>query len=411
VSDAGQDTASAPILVAGSGRLARVVVDELLEKGVEVVVIAEAGSRSDGLRDLGQRGARIVEGSRRATSGLGDAGLEQAGALILAADDDTGNVDAILAARRLRSDMPIVARIFDPTLSAYVQDTVSGVTVLSMSAVTAPIIVETALREVAQRSRNSYARKRRSLAPNIRNLLDRVLALAVILWVGLVAVSTVFFSYALDLRWFDALYFVWTTIFTVGYGDISLSKASDGAKVAGMALMFAGAGLIAILYALLTGWVIAQRLDVLSGRVPIRRRGHIVIAGAGNIGYRVALMLAQEGSSVVVIERTAQERRVNELRSAGHHVIIADALADDTLDLTNIEGCGAALALTDSDATNLELALKMRARQPNVPLIVRLNSHELSSHLEQRHDAIPISPLLLAGRAFADAALAARSES
>src|SRR5690349_12378318 len=73
-------TVSAPILVAGSGRLARVVVDELLQKGAEVIVIAEAGSRTDGLRDLGLRGARIVEGSRRAAGDLGDVSLSEAGA-------------------------------------------------------------------------------------------------------------------------------------------------------------------------------------------------------------------------------------------------------------------------------------------------------------------------------------------
>jgi Trk K+ transport system NAD-binding subunit/multidrug transporter EmrE-like cation transporter len=400
---------SGAIMVAGGEPLTQVIVEELLLKGAEVVVIAEARSRSDVLRELGRCGARIVEGSPCAATDLTDAGLEHAGVLMLTADDDAGNVDAILAARRLRGDLPIVARVFDPALSAYVQDTVSGVTVLSMSAIAAPIIVETVLREAAQRPQPPYSRRTRSRTAHRRGRLDRVLAGAGILWILLVAVSTLFFAHALDLRWIDALYFVWTTIFTVGYGDISLAKASDTAKIAGMLLMLAGAALVAVLYALLTGWVIAQRLDVLRGRVPVRKRGHYVIAGAGNLGYRVALALGQRGCSVVVIEKSAEERRVNELRAAGHHVIVADALADDTLALTNIEACAAALALTDSDATNLELALKMRARQPDVPLIVRLASRELSSHLAQRADAIPTSPLLLAGRAFVDAALAAQS--
>ena len=399
---------SGPIIVAGCEPLTQVIVEELLLKGEQVVVIAEASFRSDVLRELARCGAHIVEGSACAAADLTQAGLERASVLVLTAEDDTGNVDAILAARRLREDLPIVARVFDPALGAYLRDTLSGVAVLSMSAVAAPIIVEAALHEAAQRSRKSYSGTARSHPPHHWGGLDRVLGLAGVLWVLLVAVATVYFKYALNLSWIDALYFVWTTIFTVGYGDISLVNASDAAKIAGMLLMLAGAALVAVLYAFLTGWVIAQRFDVLRGRVPVRKRNHIVIAGAGNLGYRVALMLGQRGCSVVVIEKIAQERRLNELRSAGVHVIVADALSDDTLALTNIEACAVALALTDSDATNLELALKMRARQPNVPLIVRLASRELSSHLAQRADAIPTSPLLLAGHAFVEAAVAAQ---
>jgi voltage-gated potassium channel Kch len=164
-----------------------------------------------------------------------------------------------------------------------------------------------------------------------------------------------------------------------------------------------------VFYALLTGWVIAQRVDVLRGRVAVHRRGHVVIAGAGNVGYRVALMLGRKGCEVVVLERE-EGRRISDLRSAGEQVIVGDALAEETLGLANIEGCAIALALTDSDATNLELALRMRARQPGLPVVVRIASRELSAHVAQRGDGLPISPLILAGRAFVEAIVATHIE-
>ena len=69
----------------------------------------------------------------------------------------------------------------------------------------------------------------------------------------------------------DALYFVWTTVMTVGYGDIALKDASDGVKLYGMALMLAGAAFIAILFALLL-WTGAYRQASLAARQNARAR-------------------------------------------------------------------------------------------------------------------------------------------
>jgi voltage-gated potassium channel Kch len=65
------------------------------------------------------------------------------------------------------------------------------------------------------------------------------------------------------------------------------------------------------------------------------------------------------------------------------------------------------LALTDSDATSLHVALAARRRHPGVSVVVRLASPELSAHVTGRHDALAVSPLAIAGEAFARAALEA----
>jgi voltage-gated potassium channel Kch len=223
----------------------------------------------------------------------------------------------------------------------------------------------------------------------------------------LVAASTFFFSQALGLRLLDALYFVVTTVTSVGYGDIALRDAPDPAKVMGMVLMFAGAAFLAVLYALFTSGVVARRLRALAGRVPVRARGHVVVVGAGNIGFRVARALAAQGHRVVVVERDPQHRHVETLRAEGHHVLVADALVDETLDLAGAPVAGAVLALTESDATNLHVALTVRRRNPGTPIVMRLGSVELSAHVTERGDARAASPVALASEAFARAALEA----
>src|SRR6185436_20388555 len=105
---------------------------------------------------------------------------------------------------------------------------------------------------------------------------------------GLVTVFSVwFFGRALEVGVFDALYFVVETITNTGYGDFPIRAAGTAAKLAAIFLMIGGAGLLALLYALVTGWFVARRIEVLQGRLPERGKHHAVVAGAGNVGFRV----------------------------------------------------------------------------------------------------------------------------
>lgn len=369
-----------PVLLEGGGRLAAAIAQRLETAGatVERVVVGEHGHGST-------------------------EHLMRAAVLVLAADDDAGNVDRALWVRRVRPDLPLVARVFDEALASYLAK-VERLTVLSMSQVAAPVFADAALRALdkpapATATRRPSRRRRRSR-------LDRVLVGALV-GLGLVVVpATFFFARVLNLRIVDALYFVWTTVMTVGYGDISLRETSDGAKIIGMLLMLAGAAFVATLFAFLTGWVVTRRLDVLHGRVRVRGQGHTVIAGAGNLGYRVANLLGSQGRRVVVIERNQDGRNLSALRADGYHVIVADATDEQILELAGVDRAGAVLVLTDSDAVNLQIALLLRARSARAPVVLKMVSAELSAHVTERGDGIALSPIAVAAQAFADAALA-----
>jgi hypothetical protein len=48
---------------------------------------------------------------------LNPSDLRQASILVLAANDDAGNVDLALTARRMRADLPLVVRVFEEPLA------------------------------------------------------------------------------------------------------------------------------------------------------------------------------------------------------------------------------------------------------------------------------------------------------
>jgi Trk K+ transport system NAD-binding subunit len=371
------------ILIDGNGALAVAIELRLRNTGTPVERIHLAG----------------VEGEM-----LSAASLQHARVLVLASDDDSGNVDLALQTRRLYPALPLVVRLFDAALASYLGETISGVVFLSMSKVTAPFFAEAArkLLLTGPTKPPSAPRPGRS-GPRYR--VDRILAGALISLLVLVFPSALFFSQALNLRYIDALYFVWTTVMTVGYGDIALKDAGDGVKLFGMLLMLAGASFIAVLFALLSDGVLSRRLEVLQGRTRVHDKGHVVIAGAGNLGVRIAESLAAEGLRLVTIEARSESRNVSALRAAGHHVIVADATDGETLKLASLGSARLIIAVTDSDAMNLQIALHARAHC--VPVVMRVTSPELSAHVTARGDAIAFSPIVTAAEAFSQAALAA----
>ena len=94
------------VLIAGRGALAAGIERSLV--GVQVNRLAPQAENSE---------AAFVEA------------LQSASVLVLAADDDGGNVDLALQSKRLRPDLPLVVRIFDAPLAVFLSQTVPGTTV------------------------------------------------------------------------------------------------------------------------------------------------------------------------------------------------------------------------------------------------------------------------------------------
>lgn len=370
------------------------------------IVISGGGPLAAAIEERLREAGRRVERIRRASSDQQESRqeLEQASVLVLAADSDWGNVDQALQTRRSHPSLPLVVRLFDSGLAAYLAETIPGVTVLSMARVAAPVFAGAARRVLAAQLALPAARPRSRYTARGRTRAAPILVGALLSLLLLVFPSALVFSRALNLRYIDALYFVWTTVMTVGYGDIALKDAPDSIKVFGMTLMLAGASFIAVLFALLSDWVLSRRLEMILGRTRVRGHGHVLIVGASNLGFQIAQLLATDGTRMVILERNAEARNVAALRAAGQHAIIADATNLEMLELAGLQRAGLVLAVTEADAVNLQIALY--ARERGVPVIMRVLSPELSAHVSQRGEWLAFSPIREAAESFAEAAQA-----
>lgn len=367
------------IVIFGDGRLSRAI-----ERGVAA------------------RGLSVERYAFRETTDLAALDLEHVAAVALTADDDTGNVDLAITLRAMRPSLRLVVRMFDPTLANYLQRTLPNITVTSMTDVAAPAFVGAVLDGIERQPVRVHG-ARRSIANILPSGWDRLLVRTALATATVITIATAFFARVLHLDAITALYFVSSTITTVGYGDITLHHAPPYAQIAGIFLMFGGTALSTLAFALLTEWLLDRRIHVLEGRMGVDWQDHAIVVGGGNIGYRVAALLRRRGMRVVIIEKDGQARHVLGARADGDHVIVADALSDGILELANVEHAAAVVAVTNSDAVNLHVGIAARERCTSITVVMRVVSPVLSAHVSTTHEAVALSPLAVTTDAFVEA--------
>jgi Trk K+ transport system NAD-binding subunit len=111
----------------------------------------------------------------------------------------------------------------------------------------------------------------------------------------------------------------------------------------------------------------------------------------------------------VVIERDSSNRFISTVRSQKVSVILADASLPQTLKAANIQSAIALLAVTDTDMSNLEIALTAKELKPKMSIVVRSNNPDQASRMAQVFDFTAVlNPFEIAAPNFAAAALGGR---
>jgi len=97
---------------------------------------------------------------------------------------------------------------------------------------------------------------------------------------------------------------------------------------------------------------------------------HILVAGGGRVGFRVAQFFRQRGHEVTIIER--DQDRANEQDSDDIEVVVGDATKPSVLSNALTDDTTVIGALTDSDSTNLAVCLAARTFRPDIRTVARI---------------------------------------
>lgn len=118
--------------------------------------------------------------------------------------------------------------------------------------------------------------------------------------------------------------------------------------------------------------------DLAAGNVAVRRDGHFVVGGGGEVGRKVAELLEAVGEDVKLIDR-----------QPGPKVdVVGDVLDMRVLDEAGVRNAQAVILALDTDSATLFATVILKDLAPDVPVIARVNR---ADNVERIHRPAPTS--------------------
>ncbi len=222
------------------------------------------------------------------------------------------------------------------------------------------------------------------------------------MFIVLLGVGAIGYSFLLDVSILDGLYMTVITISTVGYGEVGVM--SEQAKFFTMALIFLGVGtagytFTSIVVALIEGGI----KDIWRNRKMDRKiadlSNHYILCGAGETGEVVVEQFINKGYQFVVIENN--EDVANQLIKRNILTIIGDATEENILKQANISSAKGLISALSKDVDNVYTVLSARQLNSGLYIISRAIDKSSPSKLKKAGANNTISTNEIGGRRMA----------
>jgi Trk K+ transport system NAD-binding subunit len=366
---------------------------------VRRVLLLGAGDLTDETAEaLAAAGADVARLEDPAADELRAALEHGTDAVAVVSRDDAWPLRAALLVRHLDAQVPIVATIFDPAAGRELEQEIGNCTITSLADIVAPSLAgpclddelaallpgdpPTGLRCADGQAEpvalpEVRARRARALATAIVRPFDRSAGLVFFGAIGLITIlvaETIAAAIVLDQSLVDAFYGAVKTLVTVDPNP----EVQDGPSWFKVAISISM--LVALLFAAaftggLVERLIGRNLTGLFGRRAVPRSDHVVVAGLGQVGLRLCLLLRECGYSVVAIDDQPDGENVGLARRLGLPVVIGRGADPSLLRRLSLDRAIALAAVTADDLENIKIVLTARAEARDLRIVLRAGSH------------------------------------
>jgi voltage-gated potassium channel len=231
------------------------------------------------------------------------------------------------------------------------------------------------------------------------------LILPLSLVVGVLVVGTLGYGWLwreIGGTWLDALFMTFTTMTTIGYGEVR--PLDSWGRIFTMAIATAGIGAFFYTFSVVLDHLVATGVAETRGRRRMERRiaeltGHIIVAGLGRVGRQAVMELAEAGTSFVALDPGPAAARFAEER--GYLAIAGDATEDAVLERAGIRRARGLIATTANDGTNMYIVLSARVLNPNLRIVARGADETSVAKLLRAGADQAISPYAIGGHRLA----------
>jgi hypothetical protein len=405
--------------------------------GRTVVVIGE-GDLSDEVATALESREATVERLATPKRDEIDAALEGEAveSIVVVARDDAFVLRMALLVRSVDDKTPLLLTIFDQTMAARVTDEMPNTRVTSLADIVGPSLAGpcidpegTGVRvegedehpvllvendgELSERPVPQLkAHRLEALARALFTPYDKSAGLLLYGAIGLVAillVETLSAVIVLDNSLVDAFYGSAKTLVTVD-PNLDVDDGPGWHKVFISVTMILALVFAASFTAGLVNRVVERRLTGLIGRRAVPRRDHVVVAGLGQVGMRLCLLLRSCGVPVVVVERDEDGRHIGRARELGLPLVIGRASDHSLMARLSLHKARAVAAVTGDDLENISVAMTARAIEEDIRVVLRVGDGEVANETRSLlalgvvRDVHRIAAILIAAMALGEEA-------
>ncbi len=289
--------------------------------------------------------------------------------------DDVLALRLTLLSAHLRADLPLWVTMFDRTITRELNHVAPRVHVVSPAELVAADLARHCTSVLAPGATRRHG--------GIR-LVDDALRLLVRAGAGLLLVlllEAVIAMIALHEGVVDALYFSTRSVATVASAP-GAAGAPGWFKLVSALDTLAALVLMAIFTAALVRRLSSPRLTSLFGSRAAPARGHVLLVGFGQVGFRLAQELRGRHMAVLGVERDPDAPCVRLARAAGIPVVIGRGDDREVLERLGIRRCRAVAAVTSTDLVNVAVGLAADDLAPGIGLVLRLGDGEVAAETD-----------------------------
>ncbi|MHB8531257.1 MAG: NAD-binding protein [Solirubrobacteraceae bacterium] len=352
---------------------------------------AQSGGGGGGVLVLGEPGGLGVARARRHEQGGVDETLAPSRsdaeltrihtggswrAVAVITRDDVLALRLTLLSAHLRPDLPLWVTIFDRTISRELRHVAPAVHILSPPELVAADLAESCVDAIGGAAGATGRRGVRLVDDALRLLVRAGLGL-----LGALLLEAAASMIALHDGVIDALYFSTRSVATVASAP-GAAAAPAWFKLLSALDTMAALVLVAVFTAALVRRLSRPRLTTLLGRRAAPARGHVLLVGFGQVGFRLAQELQGRGLAVLGVESDPGAPCVRLARAAGIPVALGRGDDREVLERLGIARCAAVAAVTSTDLVNVAVGLAASDLAPGTPLVLRLGDGDVAAETD-----------------------------
>lgn len=228
------------------------------------------------------------------------------------------------------------------------------------------------------------------------------LLLLIIIFTVIIVFGTIGYSLIEEWSLTDSFYMAVITVTTVGFGEVY--PLSNPGRFFTAVLIVLGVGAFTYTFGILTDYIIAGELSGFLKERKMKRlieslRDHYIVCGYGEMGHQICLELARKSCPLVIIDN--RESAAVRAHDHGFLAVLGDAGMESVLRECGIERAAGIVVATDVDATNLLVVVTARLLKPQIPIVARANTEEVSAKLHRAGANRVLVPQAIVGRRMA----------